>query len=69
MKICLYEYDVTLVIWFWSRYFRFLATLVDTATINSLLVHYPDGNDTTDKATAELKNARAAGITDAVCCS
>lgn len=31
-------------------------------------MHYPDGNDTTDKATSELKNARAAGITDSVCC-
>jgi hypothetical protein len=43
-----------------------LAAVVD---INSLLVHYPDGNDNTEKATSELKNARAAGITDVVCCA
>jgi hypothetical protein len=37
--------------------------------VSSLLVHYPDGNDDIDKATSELKNARAAGITDVVCCA
>jgi hypothetical protein len=42
-----------------------LAAAVD---VNSLLVHYPDGNSDTEKSTSELKNARAAGITDTVCC-
>lgn len=35
----------------------------------SLWVHFPGGNETTEKSTNELKTARGAGITDPTCCA
>lgn len=35
----------------------------------SLWVHFPGGNETTEKSTNELKTARGAGITDPICCA
>ena len=35
----------------------------------SLWVHFPSGNDATEKSTNELKAAKASGITDPTCCS
>eukprot|EP00804_Cyclotella_cryptica_P009189 CCRYP_003239-RA/>CCRYP_003239-RA protein AED:0.99 eAED:1.00 QI:0/-1/0/1/-1/1/1/0/376 len=35
----------------------------------SIWVHFPSGNDATEKSTNELKAAKASGITDPTCCS
>lgn len=36
---------------------------------NSIWVHFPDGNEATQKSTNELKTARGAGVTDPTCCA